>query len=135
MSRIRELAERHWNGEGDLVHAHHPVMPVEGRVAEEILDGVLYVKSVASISAIDTGDGLVLLDTGGPFDAQHVFDVVRAWRPGDGRKGRLAAAVFSHHHIDHVFGTSLFEAEAERGGLGGAGGLRPRGHAGGLPPL
>ena len=27
-SRIRELAERHWNGEGDLVHAHHPVMPV-----------------------------------------------------------------------------------------------------------
>ena len=24
-SRIRELAERHWNGEGDLVHAHHPV--------------------------------------------------------------------------------------------------------------
>ena len=116
MSRIRELAERHWNGEGDLVHAHHPVMPVEGRVAEEILDGVLYVKSVASISAIDTGDGLVLLDTGGPFDAQHVFDVVRAWRPGDGRRGRLAAAVFSHHHIDHVFGTSLFEAEASAEG-------------------
>ena len=40
-SRIRELAEQHWNGEGDLVHAHHPVMPVEGRVAEELLDGVL----------------------------------------------------------------------------------------------
>jgi len=50
-SRIRELAERHWNGEGDLVHAHHPVMPVERREAEELLDGVLYVKSVASITA------------------------------------------------------------------------------------
>ena len=115
-SRIRELAERHWNGEGDLVHAHHPVMPVERREAEELLDGVLYVKSVASITAIDTGDGLVLLDTGGPFDAQHVFDVVRAWRPGEGGRGRLAAAVFSHHHIDHVFGTGLFQAEAEAEG-------------------
>ena len=28
-TRIRELAEQHWNGEGDLVHAHHPVTPVE----------------------------------------------------------------------------------------------------------
>ena len=27
---IRELAERHWNGEGDLVHDHHPVTPVLG---------------------------------------------------------------------------------------------------------
>jgi len=114
-SRIRELAERHWNGEGDLVHAHHPVMPVERREAEELLDGVLYMKSVASITAIDTGDGLVLLDTGGPFDAQHIFDVVRAWRPGDAGQGRLAAAVFSHHHIDHVFGTGLFQAEAVPG--------------------
>ena len=112
MSKIRELAERHWNGEGDLVHAHHPVMPVEGRVAEEILDGVLYVKSVASISAIDTGDGLVMLDTGGPFDAA-LFDVcgpgarARPTVPADG-------AVFSHHHVDHVFGTKQFEEEAAR---------------------
>ena len=37
---------------------------------------------------------------------------MRAWRPDD----RCAAAVYSHHHIDHVFGTRRFEAEAaERG--------------------
>jgi hypothetical protein len=35
---IRELAEIHWRGEGDLVHEHHPVTPVAGRAAEEILD-------------------------------------------------------------------------------------------------
>jgi alkyl sulfatase BDS1-like metallo-beta-lactamase superfamily hydrolase len=115
-SRIRDLGERHWNGQGDLVHAHHPVMPVEGRMAEELLDGVLYVKSVASITALDSGDGLVMLDTGGPFDAQHIYDVVRAWRPGDQGRGRLRAAVFSHHHIDHVFGTRLFESESEAEG-------------------
>jgi alkyl sulfatase BDS1-like metallo-beta-lactamase superfamily hydrolase len=41
-----------------------------------------------------------------------VFDQVRRWRPA----APLRAAVFSHHHIDHVFGTRRFEAEAsERG--------------------
>ena len=109
---IRELAERHWNGEGDLVHAHHPVLPVLGRAAEEIAPGVLSMISLASINAVDTGDGLVMLDTGGQFDAEHVHTQVRAWRPG----APLRAAIYSHHHIDHVFGTRLFDAEAgERG--------------------
>ncbi len=105
---IRELAERHWNGEGDLVHEHHPVRPIADRVTEEISDGVLYLKSLASVTAVDTGDGLVMLDTGGVFDRDVVFDGVRAWRPGS----RLAAAVYSHHHVDHVFGTARFEEEA-----------------------
>ena len=106
---IRELAERHWNGDVDLADlAHHPVRPALNRAAEEIADGVLTLKSVASVSALDSGDGLVMLDTGGTFDADHVFETVRAWRPDV----RLAAAVYSHHHIDHVFGTRLFDAEA-----------------------
>jgi alkyl sulfatase BDS1-like metallo-beta-lactamase superfamily hydrolase len=106
---IRELAERHWNGEGDLVHAHHPVQPVLDRAGEEIAPGVLTMISVASVNAIDTGDGLVMLDTGGEFDADHVHDQVRAWRPDS----PLRAAVYSHHHIDHVFGTRRFDAEAK----------------------
>ncbi|HVA73598.1 MAG TPA: alkyl sulfatase dimerization domain-containing protein [Acidimicrobiales bacterium] len=108
MSTIRELAERHWNGEGDLVFEHHPVHPVSGRQAEEIDDGVLYLKSIASVTAIDTGDGLVMLDTGGVFDRDVVFEGVRHWRPNT----RLGAAVYSHHHIDHVFGTAHFEEES-----------------------
>jgi alkyl sulfatase BDS1-like metallo-beta-lactamase superfamily hydrolase len=109
---IRELAERHWNGEGDLVHAHHPVLPVLGRAAEEIAPGVLTMISLASINAVDTGDGLVMLDTGGQFDADHDHAQVRAWRAG----APLRAAIYSHHHIDHVFGTRRFDAEAgERG--------------------
>ena len=108
---IRALAERHWNGEGDLVHAHHPVQPLLRRAAEELDDGLLALKSIALVAALDTGDGLVMLDTGGAFDKDHVFDAVRAWRSG--APGRVAAAVYSHHHIDHVFGTKRFEAEAE----------------------
>jgi alkyl sulfatase BDS1-like metallo-beta-lactamase superfamily hydrolase len=109
---IRGLAERHWNGEGDLVHAHHPVLPVLGRAADEIAPGVLTMVSLASINAVDTGDGLVMLDTGGQFDADHVHTQVRAWRP----RAPLHAAIYSHHHIDHVFGTRLFDAEASEQG-------------------
>ena len=112
MATIRELAERHWAGEGDLVHEHHPVQVVNHRDAEELEEGILYVKSVASVSALDTGDGLVMLDTGGYFDIDHVHQSVRRWRP----EGRLAAAVFSHHHVDHVFGTRRFEEEAAANG-------------------
>ena len=86
--------------------------PALGRAAEEIAPGILTMISVASVNAIDTGDGLVMLDTGGQFDSDHVYDQVRGWRP----EAPVRAAVYSHHHIDHVFGTRRFEAEAaERG--------------------
>ena len=112
MDSIRELAERHWNGDADLVHEHHPVMPVLGREAEEIAPGILTLISIASVNAIDTGDGLAMLDTGGAFDSDHVYDSVRGWRP----QAPLRAAVYSHHHVDHVFGTRRFEAEATEQG-------------------
>jgi len=109
---IRELAERHWQGDADLVHEHHPVAPLMPRRAEEIAPGILTLISIASVNAIDTGDGLAMLDTGGQYDSDHVFDQVRGWRPDE----PLRAAVYSHHHVDHVFGTRRFEAEAsERG--------------------
>ena len=128
---IRDLAERHWQGEGDLVHEHHPVRPMLKRKAEEIAPSVLTMISVASINAIDTGDGLVMLDTGGVFDVDHVFDEVRGWRPA----APLRAAVYSHHHIDHVYGTKRFEAEATDRGWSPAHRLRPRGPARELPAL
>lgn len=105
---IRDIAERHWNGEGDLVHAHHPVQAMFKRAAEEVAPGVLTMISIASVNALDTGDGLAMLDTGGRFDSDIVYDNVRAWRPND----PLRAAIYSHHHVDHIYGTTRFEAEA-----------------------
>ena len=133
-SRIRELAEQHWNGEGDLVHAHHPVAPVERREAEEILDGVLYVKSIASISAIDTGDGLVMLDTGGPFDAEHIFEAVRAWRPGAPVGGAWRRRCSPTTTSTTSSAPACSRPRPERA-LAGADRLRARGHAGRLPAL
>ena len=37
--------------------------------------------------------------------------------------------MYSHHHIDHVFGTARFEAEATERGWAAADGVRPRGDA------
>lgn len=122
---IRELAERHWNGEGDLAHEHHPVFPAAQKRAEEIADGVLYLKSVASITTIDTGDGLVMLDTGRPWDTEILYKQVRRWRSS----ARLSAAVFSHHHVDHVFGVGPFDQEAADQGV-----PRPRVYAHELVP-
>ena len=54
MASIREDAERHWQGGGDLVEADHPVSATH-RHGEEIVDGVFCLKSIASVNAVDTG--------------------------------------------------------------------------------
>ena len=110
---IRELAERHWNGEGDLVHAHHPVHAGArpGRRGDR---------------ARHPDDDLGRLGQRHRHrrragDARHRRPVrqrprLRRRCAAGGRRRRCAAAVYSHHHIDHVFGTRRFEAEAaERG--------------------
>ncbi len=110
-SDILAFLDRLWSGEADTVHEFHPVHTrLPG--AEELLDGVLWYKGIASCNTLDTGDGLVMLDTGTVQDQKPLHEQVRAWRPDV----PLAAAVYSHHHVDHIFGTIPFEAEArERG--------------------
>ena len=70
VASIKEDSERLWQGQGDLVFADHPVAATH-REGEEIAEGVLCLKSIASVNAVDTGDGLVMLDTGGEFDIEH----------------------------------------------------------------
>ena len=128
---VRELAERHWNGEGDLVHAHHPVTPVNERAAEEIAPGVLTMISVASVNTIDTGDGLVMLDTGGVFDADRVYEQVRALAAGrTAALGRVLAPP-RRPRLRHP----AVRGRGGRAGLAGARRVRPRGAARPLRPL
>lgn len=74
---------------------------------EEVADGVATISSFANVAAIDSGDGLVLVDTGGPVGTQ-IRDLLRTWRTDP-----VSDAVYTHGHIDHVMGTEIFDAEAD----------------------
>jgi alkyl sulfatase BDS1-like metallo-beta-lactamase superfamily hydrolase len=103
---VLELAERFWRGEvrgAELVRATGAV--------EEIAPDVLFVHAFANVTALRTEAGLVLVDTGNYRARDRTFAAVRAW---DGSP--LAAAVYTHGHVDHACGLPPFLAEArERG--------------------
>jgi glyoxylase-like metal-dependent hydrolase (beta-lactamase superfamily II) len=105
---ILDLADRLWRGEINTSR-HHPVGHLGGMV--EVCDGVAFLPAFANVSAFDTGDGLVLVDTGSAFVAEQIHSDLRRWTAAP-----LHTAVYSHGHIDHVFGVPVWEAEsAEKG--------------------
>ena len=104
MANVLETADRLWRGEVSIGD-HHPITFM-GELAE-ITDGVVFVPSFANVSAFSTDDGLLLVDTGSQFMARNVHEQLRGWT-----SDRLNTAVYSHGHIDHVFGVPVFEEEA-----------------------
>src|SRR5262249_55539818 len=78
---------------------------------EELDRDLAFVSSFANVTAVSTGDGLVLIDTGSFLLARPVHAMVRTWsaRP-------LHTAVYTHGHVDHVFGTGVFEEESRSSG-------------------
>jgi glyoxylase-like metal-dependent hydrolase (beta-lactamase superfamily II) len=108
---ILELSDRLWRGETQIGE-FHPV-GFGGRLAgfAEIADGVAFVPSFANVTALRTADGLVLIDTGSAFAAKIVHHELRRWS-----HERLHTAIYSHGHIDHVFGVPVWAAEAAEQG-------------------
>jgi alkyl sulfatase BDS1-like metallo-beta-lactamase superfamily hydrolase len=105
---LLDLADRLWRGEASI-EDHHPLGV--GGASAEIDPGTLFVASFANVTALSTGDGLVLVDTGSQFLAATARDTIRKWS-----QNRLHTAVYSHGHVDHVFGVPLYEAEAKERG-------------------
>jgi alkyl sulfatase BDS1-like metallo-beta-lactamase superfamily hydrolase len=101
MGTIRDLAERFWRGDDRSAHPFAPQMAVE-----EVAAGVAFVSSFANVTAIDTDEGLVLVDTGSFFLAAPTKGLVRIFT-----KRALHTAVYTHGHVDHCFGVELYEAE------------------------
>jgi alkyl sulfatase BDS1-like metallo-beta-lactamase superfamily hydrolase len=105
---VLELADRLWRGE-IAIEDNHPFAPLGGVV--EVAPGCAFIPSFANVSAVATDDGLVLVDTGSQLFARMVLDELRRWSDA-----RVHTAVYSHGHIDHVFGVPLMEEEAKEKG-------------------
>lgn len=105
---ILELADRLWRGESSITD-HHPVGYTAGLA--EVAEGVAFIPAFGSICAFTTEDGLFMVDTGSSYTAPFGHAELRRWTDLP-----LHTAVFSHGHVDHVFGVGLFEEEARANG-------------------
>ncbi|MCJ7491484.1 MAG: MBL fold metallo-hydrolase [Dehalococcoidia bacterium] len=104
---VRDLAEKLWTGQ-TTTYQHHPFEVVDD--IEEIADRTLFYKSFSNVTAFETDQGLVLIDTGSfaiPSPAA-VHEAIRKWS-----ESRLHTAVYTHGHVDHVFGVPPFAEEAK----------------------
>lgn len=108
MGEISDLAERAWAGDLGQINVH------PGRVLvgfEPFGDGLGFMSAFSNALVVDTADGLVFVDTSSLFHANQMFDAVRGWSAS-----RVHTGVYTHGHVDHVFGMLRFHQEAaERG--------------------
>jgi alkyl sulfatase BDS1-like metallo-beta-lactamase superfamily hydrolase len=110
---VLELSNQIIDGVEGARH-RNPFAP-RGELAE-VADGVAWVDSFANVAAFTTDEGLLLVDTGSAFAAQQIHQLVRDWTDQP-----LHTAIYTHGHIDHVFGTQVFDQENEDRG-------QPRAH-------
>jgi glyoxylase-like metal-dependent hydrolase (beta-lactamase superfamily II) len=105
---LLELADQLFTGAAPI-ESHQPFAS-SGELAD-IQPGLVFVDAFANCAAVDTDDGLFVVDTSGVFHAKQVHETVRRWSSSP-----LHTAVFTHGHIDHVFGVDLYEEEARANG-------------------
>jgi alkyl sulfatase BDS1-like metallo-beta-lactamase superfamily hydrolase len=106
MGIIREQAEKFWNGEISVVQQHPLAATGE---SEEVAADVFFFRWFANVTAIKTGEGLVLIDTGSHVNQDETVKLVRRHAPD-----RVNTAIYTHGHADHALGMNAFVAEAQR---------------------
>ena len=99
-----ELSDRLWRGDVTPGEVHPVVTDSE---LDEVAPGIAFIPAFGSVCVFDLGDELLMVDTGNRFLAGRNHRRVRDWR-----SARLGTAVYTHGHIDHVFGLGPYEAEA-----------------------
>src|SRR3972149_7894944 len=108
MGAVRDIFEKLWSGELSP-DEHHPWTPTGD--LEEIAGRSIFYRSFANVTGFDTDDGLVLVDTGAYFNQRQTHEALRRWS-----SARLHTAVYTHGHVDHVFGVPPFAEEAKQSG-------------------
>ncbi len=108
MGEVTQLAEQAWNG----TLADTQVHPGNALVAfEPFDDGLGFMSAFSNALVLDSGEGLVFIDTSSLFHANQMYDDVRSWS-----QARVHTGVYTHGHVDHVFGLKRFAEEAAEKG-------------------
>ncbi|MDA8195894.1 MAG: MBL fold metallo-hydrolase [Actinomycetota bacterium] len=102
---ILERSAKLWSGEADLGGKH--AWSADNSLYE-VGEGIAFVHSFANASVLRSSEGLMMVDTGGYLAAKEVYSAVRKWSHLP-----LKIAIYSHGHIDHVFGVPHFEGSQE----------------------
>jgi alkyl sulfatase BDS1-like metallo-beta-lactamase superfamily hydrolase len=106
-----EVTDKLWTGE-ITVEQVHPV--AVNSDLDEIAPGLAFITAFGNVTGVVADGALVLVDTGSQFLARANFEKMRAWT-----ELPLAAALYTHGHIDHVFGLGPYEEEADAAGRAG----------------
>ena len=101
---LTDYADDVWNGAADDNIAQSGS---GGSGVLDVADGVGFHPGFGNVITFKAGGELVLFDSGNPMGAPALHDAVRQWSPDP-----VSTVVFSHGHIDHVFGVGPFDAEA-----------------------
>ncbi|NGN65573.1 MBL fold metallo-hydrolase [Streptomyces sp. A7024] len=99
--------DRVWTGEDTLLP--HLSGAYRGDALIPVAERVGLFPGFANVTAFDTGDGVVLVDSGDVFTAEQLHTAVRAFSPAPVRD-----VVLTHGHVDHVMGLAPFDAEDTR---------------------
>ncbi len=105
--REAPLFERLWKGSAQIEEWTAAVS--QGAVTS-VASGIITVHTTyfcGSVTAIRTGDGLVLVDTANQATAEKVLALIRTW---DDRP--IHTVIYTHGHIDHTGGISAIDREA-----------------------
>jgi glyoxylase-like metal-dependent hydrolase (beta-lactamase superfamily II) len=106
MTALRQLSEELLSGKVGIDQAQ-PMAP--RFICEPVAAGSYFVSSFANVSAFDTDDGLVLVDTGSFILAEPTRARLRSVT-----KRPVNTAVWTHGHVDHCFGVDLYERDSGR---------------------
>lgn len=100
MGKILEAAETLWVGD-TTVYEQHPFGPPWG--AEKITETTWFIKGFANTIVRETADGLVIIDPAGSMEVDKKYRAIRSVT-----QKPLHTAIYTHGHLDHVFGVDPF---------------------------
>ncbi|MFC9616459.1 alkyl sulfatase dimerization domain-containing protein [Streptomyces sp. NPDC056938] len=104
-----DYIDRVWQGTETLLP--HLTGTYSGSELVRLRDRVGFFPAFANVAAFDTGDGVVLVDSGDFRTAAQLHEAVSGFGAGPVR-----SVVYTHGHVDHVFGVAPFDQEADKSG-------------------